>query len=164
MKAWEQGFVPLLRRLAAQHDELPPVGCAQRPQQEAFKLGQTASLTFAPREIAELSTTASGKLFIKLFGLGMLGPNGPLPLHMTEQVRERVQSRRDHTLNNFLDLFHHRALSHQYRAWAQAISTSACASSYRKVFSTEGSISKAWPRPICSSRIPASLAKASFRN
>lgn len=47
---------------------------------------------------------------------------------------------------------------------AQAISTSACASSYRKVFSTEGSISKAWPRPICSSRIPASLAKASFRN
>lgn len=49
-------------------------------------------------------------------------------------------------------------------AEAQAISTSACASSYRKVFSTEGSISKAWPRPICSSRIPASLAKASFRN
>lgn len=45
-----------------------------------------------------------------------------------------------------------------------SISTSACASSYRKVFSTEGSISKAWPRPICSSRIPASLAKASFRN
>jgi type VI secretion system protein ImpH len=119
-QAWTQGFGPLLRRLAAEHPELPPVGQAQRPQQEAFKLGQVASLTFAPREIAELSRTASGKLFIRLFGLGMLGPNGPLPLHMTEQVRERVQSRRDHTLGDFLDLFHHRALSHQHRAWAQA--------------------------------------------
>ena len=40
----------------------------------------------------------------------------------------------------------------------------ACASSYRKVFSTAGSISKAWPRPICPSRMPAVLANASFRN
>ena len=40
----------------------------------------------------------------------------------------------------------------------------ACASSYRNVSSTAGSISNAWPRPICSSRIPAVLAKASLMN
>ena len=41
---------------------------------------------------------------------------------------------------------------------------SACASSYRKPFSTSGSISKAWPRPCCSSGRPARRAKASLRN
>jgi type VI secretion system protein ImpH len=50
----------------------------------------------------------------------MLGPNGSLPLHVSELVRERVQTKRDHTLAHFLDLFHHRAFSHIYRAWAQA--------------------------------------------
>ena len=43
-----------------------------------------------------------------------------MPLHVTELVRERADNKRDHTLGNFLDLFHHRAFSHIYRAWAQS--------------------------------------------
>ncbi|WP_077038103.1 type VI secretion system baseplate subunit TssG [Pelomonas sp. KK5] len=116
---WKHGLVPLLRRMAARHPQLPPVGQAQLPCQEAFRLGQQASLAFAPRELARIEDDA-GKLSIKTFGLGMLGPNGPLPLHMTEQVRERSEARRDPTQADFLDLFHHRALSHLYRAWAQS--------------------------------------------
>lgn len=116
---WRQGFIPLMRLLAAQHPELPPIGHSQRPQQEPFRLGQQASLTFAPREIAEISTR-DGQAVIRLFGLGMLGPHGPLPLHVTEIVRERREARRDATLSQFLDLFHHRYLTLFYRAWAQA--------------------------------------------
>jgi type VI secretion system protein ImpH len=98
------------------------VGRAQRPQHESFRLGQQASMVFAPREIAEV-TSRGGMPVIKLYGLGMLGPNGPLPIHMTETVRERAEGKRDATLANFLDIFHHRYLSHLYRAWAQAQST-----------------------------------------
>ena len=40
----------------------------------------------------------------------------------------------------------------------------ACASSSRKLFSMPGSISYAWPSPICSSFTPACFANASLTN
>lgn len=133
---WKFGFLALMRRFAATHAHLPPIGQAVRPQQEPFRLGQLAALTFAPREIAEIvMPDASGPSvgtmpqrrgnsadwpLIRLYGLGLLGPNGPLPLHYTEIVRDRTENQGDPTLANFLDLFHHRYLTHLYRAWAQS--------------------------------------------
>ena len=121
---WRHGFAPLLRRLAASEPAMPLVGEAQRPQQESFRLGQQASLAFAPRELArvevQLDSRQRARAHIKLFSLGMLGPNGALPLHFTELVRERVEAKRDNTLADFIDLFHHRAFTHIYRAWAQS--------------------------------------------
>jgi type VI secretion system protein ImpH len=134
---WKFGFFALLRRLGAQHAQEPPIGLASRPQQESFRLGQAAALTFAPREIAEAvlpgeegaqvpgaANPRSGNNprlpVVRVYGLGMLGPNGPLPLHYTEMVRERSENHNDTTLADFLDLFHHRYLTHIYRAWAQS--------------------------------------------
>jgi type VI secretion system protein ImpH len=57
---------------------------------------------------------------VRVYGLGLLGPNGPLPLHYTELVRDRTENHNDSTLADFLDLFHHRYLTHMYRAWAQS--------------------------------------------
>ncbi|WP_416048468.1 type VI secretion system baseplate subunit TssG [Cupriavidus basilensis] len=115
---WKLSFFGLLRQLAAHRPELPPVGQARRPSDEHFRIGQQASLTFAPREIAQLQQTRSG-LKIQLFGLGMLGPNGALPIHFTEIVRERSEANRDRTTADFIDLFHHRALTQFYQAWAR---------------------------------------------
>jgi type VI secretion system protein ImpH len=67
-----------------------------------------------------LDSRQRARAHIKLFGLGALGPNGALPIHFTELVRERVEAKRDNTLADFIDLFHHRAFSHIYRAWAQS--------------------------------------------
>jgi type VI secretion system protein ImpH len=55
---------------------------------------------------------------VRLFGL--FGPNGPLPLHITEYARERLRHANDPTLSRFLDVFHHRFVTLFYRAWAQA--------------------------------------------
>jgi type VI secretion system protein ImpH len=123
-KPWEYSFLGLMRYIAAAHNPKQiPIGEAQRPAQENFRLGQHPSLAFAPREIAEIAEHAD-KLALRLFGLGMLGPNGPLPLHYTEQIRERVESSiHDTTLMDFLDMFHHRYLTHFYRAWAQSQAT-----------------------------------------
>ncbi|HUD32362.1 MAG TPA: type VI secretion system baseplate subunit TssG [Variovorax sp.] len=134
---WKFGFIALMRRLGALYADRPRIGLASRPQQEPFRLGQTAALTFAPREIAEVvlpsradESAVPGRAaprfgnnpacpVIRLHGLGLLGPNGPLPLHCTELVRERTENHGDSTLADFLDIFHHRYLTHLYRAWAQ---------------------------------------------
>ncbi|MCP3024459.1 type VI secretion system baseplate subunit TssG [Cupriavidus basilensis] len=131
---WKLSFLGLLRGLSAQHRDLPPVGRATRPQAEPFRIGQTASLTFAPREIARLEARANG-LRIQLFGLGMLGPNGALPIHLTEIVRERTETNRDETTAAFLDLFHHRALTQFYRAWAGSQATAGLDRPDEEVFS-----------------------------
>jgi type VI secretion system protein ImpH len=117
-KPWRYGFLTLLRRIGAD-PRIDPIGTAQRPQAEPFRLGQQPSLTFAPREIASVGES-DGRLRVRLFGLGMLGPNGPLPLHVTEIAREREESRRDATLVHFLDIFHHRYLTQFYRAWSSS--------------------------------------------
>lgn len=115
---WRYGFLALMRRIDA-NPAIDPVGTARLPQAEPFRLGQQPGLVFAPREIARAGVTHD-RLKIRLFGLGMLGPNGPLPIHVTEIAREREEHRRDPTLSNFLDVFHHRYLTQFYRAWASA--------------------------------------------
>jgi len=112
---WRYGFIALMRRINA-NPAIDPVGTARLSATETFRLGQKPSLIFAPREIAE-AKLRDGRLHIRLFSLGMLGPNGPLPIHVTEIAREREESRRDPALSNFLDIFHHRSLSLMFRAW-----------------------------------------------
>jgi type VI secretion system protein ImpH len=50
--------------------------------------------------------------------LGLLGPQGPMPLHITEYVYNRELNHDDPTLARFLDLFNHRMICLFYRAWA----------------------------------------------
>ncbi|PXW24948.1 type VI secretion system baseplate subunit TssG [Paraburkholderia caballeronis] len=121
-RPWQAGFLSLLRAVAARDPQMPLPGAACLPRDEPFRIGQQPSMAFAPREIAALSTRR-GRLDIRLFGLGLWGPQGPLPLHMTEIAYSRTESHQDHTLVDFTDLFHHRALSLFYRAWASAQST-----------------------------------------
>jgi len=85
------------------------------------RLGQDPDVAFAPAPLASLEWGKDGappRLQVRLFGL--LGPNGPLPLHITEYTRERLRNAGDPTLSRFLDIFHHRFIALFYRAWAQA--------------------------------------------
>jgi type VI secretion system protein ImpH len=49
--------------------------------------------------------------------MGLLGPNGPMPLHVTEYILGRDMAH-DKTPACFLDMFNHRMVSLLYRAWA----------------------------------------------
>jgi len=114
-------FYQALRRLECLHDDKPRWGRALRPIDEPVRLGQEPDLAFAPAALASFETPPNGKparLQVRLFGL--LGPNGPMPLHITEYARERMRHAGDPTLSRFLDLFNHRFLALFYRAWAQA--------------------------------------------
>ena len=116
----EHDFFAVLRHVEALRPELPRIGAALRPAQEVLRLGQDGELDFAPSALESFTagTRSAPRLGVRFFGL--LGPQGPMPLHFTEYVRERLRSRGDATLARFLDVFHHRLLGLFYRAWADA--------------------------------------------
>jgi type VI secretion system protein ImpH len=114
-------FYQTLRRLECLYSDKPRWGSALRPIDEPVRLGQDPDLSFAPAPLASFESGTGGmppRLQVRLFGL--LGPNGPLPVHITEYARERLRHVGDSTLSRFLDVFHHRFLEFFYRAWAQA--------------------------------------------
>jgi type VI secretion system protein ImpH len=116
---WSYDFFGLLRRIEALTPWLPRIGTAPRPSREPIRLGQAAELDFAPAPLAKLERRGGlPHLSVRFFGL--LGPQGPMPLHFTEYVRERQRKpgASDPTLVHFLDVFHHRLLALFYRAWA----------------------------------------------
>lgn len=111
-------FFQALRRLECAYPDRKRIGCAARPADEPVRLGQDPALTFAASTLATFTRSAKGgppRLGGYFFGL--FGPNGPLPLHLTDYAQERL-SRRDATFARFLDVFHHRMLVLFYRAWA----------------------------------------------
>jgi type VI secretion system protein ImpH len=113
-------FYQTLRRLECLYDDKPRWGTALRPVDEPARLGQDPDLSFAPSPLASFEAPGDRppRLQVRLFGL--FGPNGPLPIHLTEYARERLQHAGDPTLCRFVDIFHHRFLALFYRAWAQA--------------------------------------------
>ncbi|HLV65232.1 MAG TPA: type VI secretion system baseplate subunit TssG, partial [Polyangiaceae bacterium] len=85
-------FHQALRRLECARRDLPRLGEALRPSDEPVRLGQDPSLSFAPSAVSAYRAAAAGRparLSVTFFGL--FGPQGPLPLHMTEYVRERIR-------------------------------------------------------------------------
>ncbi len=117
---WAHDFFALMRRIECLRPDAPRIGRAQRPSQEPLRLGQLAEMDFAAAPIATFERRGAGppRLGVRFFGL--LGPQGPMPLHLTEYVRERRHQHADPTLARFLVVFHHRMLCLFYRAWAQA--------------------------------------------
>jgi type VI secretion system protein ImpH len=88
-----------------------------RPDQEVARFGASTSLAFPPGEIASLDRPAGdipARAVVNFMGL--VGPQGVLPLEYTHLVATRVSSG-DRVLRDFLDIFHHRMVSLFYRAW-----------------------------------------------
>ncbi|MFK0311067.1 type VI secretion system baseplate subunit TssG [Pseudomonas sp. NPDC090233] len=114
-------FNAALRQLECAFAEHPRIGQASHPVHEPVRFGQLPSLAFEPAMLAGLEHEGAGKaprLLLNFFGV--LGANGPLPLHLTEYVRDRQRNLNDPTLARFLDMFNHRMVSLFYRAWASA--------------------------------------------
>jgi type VI secretion system protein ImpH len=111
----------VLRRFECAYPRGARLGRAARSSDEPIRLGQEASLEFAPATLASFAPSAGGKPpHLSVHFLGLLGPNGPLPIHLTEYARDRTRNAGDFTLVRFLDVFHHRILGLFYRAWADA--------------------------------------------
>jgi len=120
-RPFDHDFFQAMRRIECLFATKPRFGKALRPADEPIRLGQEASMSFAPASLSSFTHGIEGsvpRLEQRFFGL--LGPNGPLPLHLTDYARERILQEGDPTFARFLDVFHHRLLLLFYRAWAQA--------------------------------------------
>jgi len=121
-------FVQAVRLLTRMRAGRAPVGGWADPAEEVARFTVHPSLGFPPSEIQTLDVPASvddaearddgppARFSVNFFGL--TGPQGVLPHVYTEHAVARSRAR-DTAFRDFLDLFHHRALSLYYRAWEQ---------------------------------------------
>lgn len=118
---WNYDLFHLLRRFDAQGGERYPLGRAPLPKFETLRIGQMPSMVFASATLARAKKRENSSVHeISILSFGLFGPNGPLPVHMTEYTRERIHHYQDDSLSAFADLFHHRLTLLFYRAWADA--------------------------------------------
>jgi type VI secretion system protein ImpH len=109
-----------LRLLEQAHPGQPRLGESRKANEDPVRLGQTPHLCFAPSDVCSFEVGANGPARLEQYSFGVLGPNGPMPLHLTEHAYERRRHKEDAAIADFLNLFHHRLASLFYRAWASA--------------------------------------------
>jgi type VI secretion system protein ImpH len=112
-------FFQAVRRLDCANPDKPKTGESVRLIDDTVRFGQEPSLSFAPATLESFDAEKPDKPWLIQRFLGMFGPQGAMPIHITEYVRERVRNHDDHTLRRFFDIFHHRMTAMFYRAWAR---------------------------------------------
>lgn len=121
-------FFELLRQLETDTLRFGRAGGAGR---EPARLGQTARLTFAASDVADIfpgDDTRKPRVNVNV--LGLIGPEGPMPLHMTRWIMARLSNRwfagdssgamADTSFLDFINLLQHRLIALYWRAWADA--------------------------------------------
>ena len=120
-------FFELLRRLERDGTRF---GRSGGPAREPARLGQRARLSFSTRDVSGFvpgSDTTPAKVDVEV--LGLLGPEGAMPLHITRWIMGRMSDRwftdgsdaaSDTTFLDFCNLLQHRMLALYWRAWADA--------------------------------------------
>ncbi|AZO31814.1 MULTISPECIES: type VI secretion system baseplate subunit TssG [Mesorhizobium] len=121
-------FFELMRRLEQGGGLFGYSGQANR---EPARLGQHVRLSFSARDVVkfqEASEKAPARVTVA--NLGLLGPEGPMPLHLTRWVLDRLSQRwfsgadaeqtSDTTFVDFVNILQHRIIALYYRAWADA--------------------------------------------
>jgi type VI secretion system protein ImpH len=136
-------FFQAVRLLQSHWRHSPRIGTSASPSEDPIRFGQRPSLAFSPSTLDALQDSQPPKLLVNF--LGLFGPNGPLPFHLTEYAQRRQMGQReptaesleqtggrtqkksepelpsgakDYTFSAFLDVFHHRFISLFFRAWA----------------------------------------------
>lgn len=120
MKAepWRFDFYQTLRQLERGHFNSPRIGDSAARREEYVDLGQDPYLEFPASNLSSVEEQ-SGRLRILVKFLGLLGPQGALPLATTDESLGWLLMR-DDAFPRFLDLINNRFLQLFFRAWADA--------------------------------------------
>ncbi|MDX8467165.1 MULTISPECIES: type VI secretion system baseplate subunit TssG [Mesorhizobium] len=121
-------FFELLRRLEQRGGLFGYSGQANR---EPARLGQHVRLSFSARDVVKFQDAGeNAPARVTVANLGLLGPEGPMPLHLTRWVLDRLSQRwftgaeaeqtSDTTFVDFVNILQHRMIALYYRAWADA--------------------------------------------
>ncbi len=116
---WRFDFFSVLRKLERSHPDQPRISDSAARREDYVDLGQDPYMDFPASNLNRVTTAENGRLRIYIKFLGMLGPQGALPLTTTEESMEWLLMR-DDAFPRFLDLINHRFLQLFFRAWADA--------------------------------------------
>jgi type VI secretion system protein ImpH len=120
-KTYEFDFFAAGRMIQCCFSDRPRIGYSWSPAQDAVRFGQSPALDFAPATLEALrARRPEGAPWLYGRHFGLFGPNGPLPLCLTEYAHSRAMQQGDMTFAAFCDIFHHRLSSFFFRAWADA--------------------------------------------
>lgn len=113
------GFFQAMRLLECLYSDKPRFGSSDRAADDPVRFSHEPSLAFESSTLISFRRKDGEKMpRLTTRFLGLFGANGPLPLHLTEFVRDRQRHHDDSTAASFIDMFHHRMLCLFYRAWA----------------------------------------------
>jgi type VI secretion system protein ImpH len=121
----EYSLFAALRRIEQAHPDRPRLGESRKAADDPVRISQRPHLHFAATEVAAFRIEGTPVAQLEQHGFGVFGPNGALPLHLTELAYTRELQLNDPTLGAFINAFQHRFISLFYRAWAD---TDPCAS------------------------------------
>jgi type VI secretion system protein ImpH len=114
-------FFLALRSLQAAFPRWPKLGASVALREDYARLRQEPDLAFASSTIRSFLPGEPDRpdvpSQVSVNFLGLFGPNGPLPLHLTDYALDRIREG-DQTLARFADVFQHRVLTLFFRAWA----------------------------------------------
>jgi len=109
-------FFQAVRLLTRMSPDRQVVGRFSVPSAEVVRFGSYSSVAFPASQIQELQRPVKGPAHMRVNFMGLTGPSGVLPLVYSELVIDRLRVR-DHTLQDFYDIFNHRMISMFYQAW-----------------------------------------------
>lgn len=122
-----------IRLMQAAMPGAPPLGYAITPDQEPVRLDQALVLGYTGREIESVAAPSAGRQadagwtgrpVLAQNALGLLGPNGPMPLAWSQHARALPsggKARARESFVGFLNLVQRRQLALLYRAWSDAL-------------------------------------------
>lgn len=112
-------FLATLRRIERSFPDQPRIGDSGSRREDYVALGEDPYLAFPASNIERADRDAQGRLRLIVKFLGLLGPQGALPLSTTDEAFG-WRLARDDAFARFLDLLNHRFLQLFFRAWADA--------------------------------------------
>jgi type VI secretion system protein ImpH len=111
-------FYSLMRYMERNSGGKPRIGDSITTADDIAVISQDPYTAFPSSNVCGLDKTRQGIPRVHVKFLGMFGPHGALPLHVTETAH--IWSLRDPSFRDFVDVFSTRFLQLFYRAWADA--------------------------------------------
>ncbi len=116
---WRYDLFALLRALERERPDAPRIGAAAHRADDLAHIGQNPFLAFPASNVVGIAPREDGRLDLAVQFLGLMGPQGALPLALTEEAHFWHLAD-DDAFARFLDIFNNRFIQLFFRAWADA--------------------------------------------
>ena len=112
-------FFHACRRYETGNIQHPRIGDSAAKREDYLRFGQDPFLAFPDSNISRARHHTSGQVELFVRFLGLLGPQGAMPLALTDEAHFYARNH-DDALARFADLFNRRFIQLFFRAWADS--------------------------------------------